>query len=1250
MKLFSSWRKRSVDNEAKNNDDLKRNVQVTAHKETIEELTSPSRLNVNPHTGLDADDAKQRLVTHGMNMLTPPKQTPAWIKFLKELSGFFSLLLWGGALLCFVGYSIDGSEDHLFLGIVLVVVVVVTGIFSFVQNSKSESLMNSFKSMLPPKVKVLRVERQMKLFQQDCSRRYRLCGAGDLIPADIRVLECSDNFQVDNAALTGESEPQKRSSVCTHDDPLETTNLCFFGTLAPEGSCKQFIGIGTPFIESLVFTIGIIVANVPEGLLATVTVCLTLTAKRMHAKKVLVKNLEGVETLGSTSCICSDKTGTLTMNVMTVAQVVYGGLNAFITEDAPSSFTGGKKTYDTTNLCFQKLLRCAALCNVATFTEGSKWKYKMMEWWRKESTLITGSRLECYESSTPRDEYDVDSIRSSHPVKYTIPFNSKNKYQVHVHEDTSSGRHLVLMKGAPERILDRCTHAVIGGMIVELDENERINIIEQQEALSANGLRCLGFAEKELDTNVYNNEFKYAAENDEFYSCNFPIGDAPSDVIDSHGKSQNPQSTGGLVFLGMFALIDPPRPAVPGAVKRCQTAGIKVIMVTGDHPVTAQAIAFKCGILWSKTRGDMIKDNIKFGRTFGSADYENPDDAEAIVVPGSELSPGMKESDWDFILNHRQVVFARTSPQQKLIIVENCQRLGHIVAVTGDGVNDSPAIKKADIGIAMGMSGSEVSKQAADMILLDDDFGSIVNGKSIAYTIQSNIPEITPFLAFIIFAIPLPLTTFLILAIDLGTDMIPAISMASEQPEADIMQRRPRTKSDRLVTPAMIQFSYGYIGMIQALAGFFTYMVVMNDYGYKPQILFNRGNSDAFGHQPFFCKFSGGHYANLAGTSMKGYDGKVVDCGYAYNDFLSDGSPTLLFDFRNSETYTETNGKHTATIESYEAMEQNHYFEYIPWRGRTSSYWDDSMLFHNTIDVNKGGNLAQNTNTYFRGRAAGLWSLCEQTSDPSCENQFCGDRGSAIVRGVEVPAAALNADPSRFSTNCTAQTAMTSNLYDNALYCNGQGNSCGQLTDEPETLPFCDSDGNVCGAFNDKAVDCSYMCEGYCYWPGSNAVNPNTSQVSSFTQFKTETPGSSAKYQQCVNIGSQEAAHEALRHAQGAFFVSIVIGQIAGLLVCKTRWLSIKSQGMQNKFMLFGIGTEVMLVLFLCYCEPLNVGLGTRNLRLVHFFPAIPFAILIVCFDEARKALMRMTSRESVDPISGQKVRGKGWIERNFGY
>jgi sodium/potassium-transporting ATPase subunit alpha len=278
-------------------------------------------------------------------------------------------------------------------------------------------------------------------------------------------------------------------------------------------------------------------------------------------------------------------------------------------------------------------------------------------------------------------------------------------------------------------------------------------------------------------------------------------------------------------------------------------------MVTGDHPVTAQAIAYKVGILWSKTRGDMQRDNALYNRSPGDHGYENPDDAAAIVVPGHTISVDTSEEEWDFILSHSQIVFARTSPQQKLVIVENNQRLGHIVAVTGDGVNDSPAIKKADIGIAMGIMGSEVSKNAADMILLDDNFASIVKGveegrlifdnlkKSIAYTIQSNIPEITPFLAFIVFAIPLPLTTFLILAIDLGTDMIPAISMAYEYPEADIMKRPPRNaKTDRLVTKRMINFSYGQIGMIQALAGFFTYMVVLNDYEYSPKMLRNRGN------------------------------------------------------------------------------------------------------------------------------------------------------------------------------------------------------------------------------------------------------------------------------------------------------------------------------------------------------------------------------------------------------------------------
>ena len=533
----------------------------------------------------------------------------------------------------------------------------------------------------------------------------------------------------------------------------------------------------------------------------------------------------------------------------------------------------------------------------------------------------------------------------------------------------------------------------------------------------------------------------------------------------------------------------------------------------------------------------------------------------------------------------------------------------------------------------MGINGSDVTKNAADMILLDDNFASIVKGveegrlifdnlkKSIAYTIQSNIPEIAPFLVFIIFAIPLPLTTFLILAIDLGTDMLPAISMAYEKPEADIMHRPPRnSKTDRLVSSKMIQFSYLQIGIIQALAGFLTYLIVLNDYGYPPSILVGRGHSEFWGHQPMFCKFNGGNYANLEGDINEdldpsihpptrsypfykpGLDGEIVSCGYAYNNFAADGKPTEEFDFRDSTTYTgQTRSKHTATIESYESLHQNHFFEYIPWSGRTSSFWDDKFLSWNTNDSNGAGNLGANVETlsYFSGRPVGLWSLCEQSSDVTCQDHFCGENGSAELRGAYVPSSAIDADPSRFVySDCSAQVEMTNSLYDHALFCNGQGSetlpgsncalvnnydsasniaypnnpfqtfycmgfngddieTCGRLTDEAESLPFCDSNGDICGMFgNNDKEDCDFMCEGFCYWPGSRAYLPFTGQVSTLEQFRNEFPSSGSntnQYQQCLNIASSESAHEALKYAQGAFFISIVIGQIAGLLVCVSR-------------------------------------------------------------------------------------------------
>jgi len=401
-----------------------------------------------------------------------------------------------------------------------------------------------------------------------------------------------------------------------------------------------------------------------------------------------------------------------------------------------------------------------------------------------------------------------------------IPFNSTNKYQVSIHEN--GGKYLLEMKGAPERILDRCSTIQVNGQDVELTADWKEKFNNAYMELGGLGERVLGFCDFDLPVDKYPIGYPFNADD-----VNFPID--------------------GLRFVGLMSMIDPPRAAVPDAVSKCRSAGIKVIMVTGDHPITAKAIARSVGIISdaSKTVEDLAEDHGV------SVNEVNPRDANAAVVHGGELKD-LAEKDIDEILMyHNEIVFARTSPQQKLIIVEGCQRMGAIVAVTGDGVNDSPALKKADIGVAMGIAGSDVSKQAADMILLDDNFASIVTGveegrlifdnlkKSIAYTLTSNIPEISPFLLFILCDVPLPLGTVTILCIDLGTDMVPAISMAYEGPESDIMKRQPRNPfTDKLVNERLISMAYGQIGMIQASAGFFVYFVIMAENGFLPGKLF----------------------------------------------------------------------------------------------------------------------------------------------------------------------------------------------------------------------------------------------------------------------------------------------------------------------------------------------------------------------------------------------------------------------------
>uniref|UniRef100_A0A1A8J946 Sodium/potassium-transporting ATPase subunit alpha n=2 Tax=Nothobranchius TaxID=28779 RepID=A0A1A8J946_NOTKU len=854
----------------KDMEDLKKEVPITEHKMSVEEVCR--KLQTDIVQGLTNAKAAEYLLRDGPNSLTPPPTTPEWVKFCRQLFGGFSILLWTGAILCFLAYAIqaatedDPAGDNLYLGIVLTAVVVITGCFSYFQEAKSSKIMESFKNMVPQQALVIREGEKVQINAEEVVAGDLIeVKGGDRIPADIRVVS-AHGCKVDNSSLTGESEPQSRSPDCTHDNPLETRNIAFFSTNCVEGTARGiviytgdrtvmgriatlasgldtgktpiakeiehfihiitgvavFLGVtffilaiilGYSWLEAVIFLIGIIVANVPEGLLATVTVCLTLTAKRMAKKNCLVKNLEAVETLGSTSTICSDKTGTLTQNRMTVAHMWFD--NQIHEADTTEDQSGA--SFDKSSVTWIALSRIAALCNRAQFKAG------------QESVAILkrdvagdaseSALLKCIELSCG----SVRQMRDRNKKVAEIPFNSTNKYQLSVHEteDPNDNRYLLVMKGAPERILDRCSTILLQGKEQPMDEELKEAFQNAYMELGGLGERVLGFCHLLLPEDQYPKGFAFDTDDVNFQTDN-------------------------LCFVGLMSMIDPPRAAVPDAVGKCRSAGIKVIMVTGDHPITAKAIAKGVGII---SEGNETVEDIAARLNIPVAQV-NPRDAKACVIHGSDLKDLSQDQMDDILRNHTEIVFARTSPQQKLIIVEGCQRQGAIVAVTGDGVNDSPALKKADIGVAMGISGSDVSKQAADMILLDDNFASIVTGveegrlifdnlkKSIAYTLTSNIPEITPFLLFIIANIPLPLGTITILCIDLGTDMVPAISLAYEAAESDIMKRQPRNPfRDKLVNERLISIAYGQIGMIQALGGFFSYFVILAENGFLPSRL-----------------------------------------------------------------------------------------------------------------------------------------------------------------------------------------------------------------------------------------------------------------------------------------------------------------------------------------------------------------------------------------------------------------------------
>ena len=760
--------------------------------------------------GLSGAEVERRLREYGRNGVEEVARRPLWLRLVREFITFFSLILWIAAGLAFFADWSDPGQDMAKVGYAIVIVIVVSGLFSFWQEHRVEQTLAALRKLLPQQAQVLRDGKVTRVPADELVPGDIVhLEPGDNIPADCRLIEAF-GARVNNAAVTGESLPQAREiGPSAADDLIDSKNIVLAGTSMVSGQAKAvvfatgmhtefgkiahltqsapeevsplrkeiahlsrltailalLIGlsffalgwmIGIPFWKVFIFAIGIIVAMVPEGLLPTLTLALVLANQRMAKRNVLIRYLPSVETLGSTTVICTDKTGTLTQGRMLVRQLYLG--EAFV---SPAEARQKPGLADLYRLFFLS----ARMCHDLKETE------------RHGKPALLGDPMEValVEMALP-----FVSGAPACPRVNEIPFDADRMRLSTLHQ-APDGLALYC-KGAPESVLPLCEHILIDGKIAPLDAEAKVRIVQAQDAMAHQGLRVLAFASREL-----------------------AVGYDPERLEEN------------LVFVGLAGLEDPPRPEVPEALRKCQEAGIKVIMVTGDHPRTAAAIAREIGLVKS----------------------DSPS-----VITGEQLRR-FSIIQLQLALDAQEVIFARVVADQKMRIVEALKKKGQIVAVTGDGVNDAPALKAAHIGIAMGIAGTDVAKEAADMVLLDDNFASIVNAveegravfqnirKFLTYVLVHNVAELIPYLGFLLFRIPLALTPIQALSIDMGTDTLAALGLGVERPDPQVMRNPPRPRGERLMNWPLAFRAYLFLGLIEAAAAMAAFFFVLNRAGWK---------------------------------------------------------------------------------------------------------------------------------------------------------------------------------------------------------------------------------------------------------------------------------------------------------------------------------------------------------------------------------------------------------------------------------
>jgi len=774
--------------------------------------------------GLSDREAGRRLLKMGPNVLPKGKKTNLASRIVSQFRNMFNVLLLIASFLSFVSGLLFNDAGSIQMGLAILGVVFLNAIFSLFQEYRAQKAVQVIRSLIPTKTKVIRNSQTKEIDVTAIVPGDILAlEEGDRVPADLRLTSAFE-VSVDNSVLTGESDAQRRFATMSPAIATSTLydlhNILFAGTTLVSGVAKgvvlstakntefgrivslsreaheplsplekdinytakidllialvvsiiffsaALLLVRLDFLTSIIFAIGVMICLVPEGLQLTVSLSLALTALKMAKRNVVVKRLSSVETAGSMTVLCVDKTGTITSGEMMVKKIWTAGKIFEVTGDgySPDGYISfnGKKTGRREDPTISKPLEVSAFCNNATLNAPSD---RIGRW-----TVLGDPTDGAFLVFAGKADFNVSKALAENQRIGLLPFSSQRRMMTSVHKGLD-GKITAYTKGASLEMLRRCTYIFYNNDRIPLADELRRVITKQIDDFASDGFRVLGMATKVLPKE-------------------------PADL--SRGVEED------MTFVGLAALLDPPRPKVEAAVKEARNAGIKVIMLTGDHESTAYSIAKKVGIITSK---------------------------DQTAVTGQEISQ-ISDSDLASMFAKGQCVFARISPEQKLRIVHVWKSMGEVVAVTGDGVNDSPALIEANVGIAIGAGGTDVARESADMILLDNDFTSIVEGirlgrstfdnlrNFVYYVFTHNWAELLAFLVFVLLQTPLPLLVVQVLAIDLGMDVFPSLSIVMEPPQPDVMMKPPRKNGTRLINVSTLLRSC-YLGVVVSAGAIF---------------------------------------------------------------------------------------------------------------------------------------------------------------------------------------------------------------------------------------------------------------------------------------------------------------------------------------------------------------------------------------------------------------------------------------------